>query len=193
MSKFKDPGYYKGNYAFGPGTNWGELLGYLNQNMSSFTLDPSSVGVNAGNFDLVEQVSAGYVMDTIDFNKVRIVAGLRIEGTSLFTSTPAFSDCPSSPQGCTPPINPVTGYAGNINKNGSYINYLPSVSAKIDLGHDTNLRLSIAVPFLVRIRRILLRHIPLQLTQGNHTENLLAIRTSRPKQQIITMFLSNII
>lgn len=141
VSKFKDPGYYKGNYAFGPGTNWGELLGYLNQNLSSFTLDPSSVGVNSGNFDLVEQVSAGYVMDTIDFNKVRIVAGLRIEGTSLFTSTPAFSDCPSSPQGCTPPINPVTGYIGNLNKNGSYINYLPSVAAKIDLGHDTNLRL----------------------------------------------------
>jgi TonB-dependent receptor len=123
LSTLTDPNYYKNNYAFGPTTDWGKIINYLNSNPSAFTLDPTTVGVNGGNFDLVEQVSAGYVMDTIDFSKIRIVGGVRIEGTSLnATSFDAQTN------------------ALTFKQNGSYINVLPSASVRYDLGHDTDLR-----------------------------------------------------
>jgi TonB-dependent receptor len=135
--------YYSGNYKAGPTTNWNTLFNYLNSNMSGFTVNPQTVGVNSGNFDYVEKVSAGYVMDTIDFSKVRFVAGVRFEGTNLFTATPAFGGCPSSPSlsnPCDAPGNPLTGYLGNTTMNGSYLKVLPSASVRFDLGHDTDLR-----------------------------------------------------
>jgi TonB-dependent receptor len=123
LSTFTDPNYYMNNYKFGVATNWQKLINYLNANPSAFTLDPTTVGPNGANFDLVEQVSAGYVMDTIDFNKIRVVAGVRIEGTSL--NTTSFD---------------VQTNTVSFKQNGSYINVLPSASVRFDLGHDTNLR-----------------------------------------------------
>jgi TonB-dependent receptor len=123
LSTFTDPNYYMNNYKFGVATNWQKLINYLNTNPAAFTLDPTTVGVNGGNFDLVEQVSSGYVMDTIDFNKVRLVAGVRIEGTDL--NTTSFD---------------VQTNTLSFKQNGSYINVLPSASVRFDLGHDTDLR-----------------------------------------------------
>jgi TonB-dependent receptor len=123
LSTFTDPNYYMNNYKFGVATNWQKLINYLNANSSAFTLDPTTVGVNGGNFDLVEQVSSGYVMDTIDFNKVRLVAGVRIEGTDLNTTS----------------FDAQTNTL-SFKQNGSYINVLPSAAVRFDLGHDTDLR-----------------------------------------------------
>lgn len=133
LSTFTDPGYYMKNYQFGSATDWSKIINYLNANQSAFTLDPLTVGANGGNFDLVEQVSAGYVMDTIDFNKIRVVAGVRIEGTNL--NTVAYQ--------CNPDCQAVTDQnLGTVSykQNGSYVTVLPSVAVRFDLGHDTNLR-----------------------------------------------------
>jgi TonB-dependent receptor len=119
--------YYSGNYPAGPTTSWSKISNFLNANPSAFTLDPQTVGVNAGNFDYIEKVSAGYVMDTIDFRKIRIVAGVRFEGTNLDTSTPIFSGDDNS-------------FLGYTTMNGSYLKVLPSASVRFDLGHDTDLR-----------------------------------------------------
>ena len=126
LGRFTNTNYYSGNYKFGQTTDWSKLINYLNANPSAFTLDPTTVGVNPGNFDLVEKVSAGYVMDTIDFSKVRVVAGVRFEGTNLFTSTPAFDQN--------------NAFIGNTTMNGSYFNVLPSASVRYDFGHDTDIR-----------------------------------------------------
>jgi len=126
IGRFTNNDYYSGNYKFGQTTDWSKLINYLNANPSQFTVDPTTIGVNPGNFDLVEKVSAGYVMDTIDFNKIRIVAGVRFEGTNLFTSTPSFDNN--------------NNFLGNTVMNGSYLNVLPSASVRFDLGHDTDLR-----------------------------------------------------
>jgi TonB-dependent receptor len=108
--------------------------------MADFTLQPGTTGVNTGNFDYVERVSAGYVMDTIDFNRIRVVAGVRFEGTNLFTSTPTFGDCTDTPAGCTPQQTADNDFTGNSTMNGSYLKVLPSASVRFDLGHDTDLR-----------------------------------------------------
>ena len=132
LSPFTDKNYYSGNYQFGPVTEWSKVINYLNANPSAFTVQPGTVGPNAGNFDLVEKVSAGYAMNTIDFNKFRIVTGLRIEGTNLFTDTYT----------CDAACEQTSSQQGNValRLNGSYVNFLPSASVRYDLGHDSDIR-----------------------------------------------------
>jgi TonB-dependent receptor len=115
--------YYFNNYKFGPTTDWTKVINYLNANSSAFSLVPSTVGANPGNFDLVEKVSAGYAMDTIDFGRFRVVAGLRVEGTNL--NTLGFD---------------VQANTLSFQQSGSYVSLLPSASVRYDLGHDTDLR-----------------------------------------------------
>jgi TonB-dependent receptor len=123
LGRFINNDYYSGNYQFGQTTDWSKLIGFLNANPSAFTLDPTTVGVNPGNFDLIEKVSAGFVMDTIDIGKIRIVGGVRIEGTNL--DTLGFD---------------IQANTLSFKQNGSYVNVLPSASVRFDLGHDTDLR-----------------------------------------------------
>ncbi|MGC2768734.1 MAG: TonB-dependent receptor [Candidatus Acidiferrum sp.] len=134
LGSFADNNYYSGNYKFGPpaSTSWSKLVNNLNGDPTGYTLQPGTTGPNAGNFDLVEKVSAGYVMDTINFSKIRIVGGLRIEGTNLFTDTytcDAACQLTSTQQGTV-----------SLKLNGSYVNFLPSGSVRYDLGHDTDVR-----------------------------------------------------
>jgi TonB-dependent receptor len=119
--------YYSNNYKAGPTTNWNSIVNYLNTKLLGFTLASGGPGPQPQNFDYVEKVSAGYVMDTIDFSKVRIVAGVRFEGTNLTTFTPSFDN---------------TGaFLAETTMNGSYVKVLPSASVRLDLGHDSDLRL----------------------------------------------------
>ena len=66
-------------------------------------------------------------MNTIDFNKIRLVAGVRFEGTNLDAVTPVF--------------DPHGNFLGNTKLNGSYVKVLPSASLRLALKSDTNLRL----------------------------------------------------
>ena len=130
MTQFLGPyfnhNYYSNNYPAGPTTSWSSLINYLNSNLSGFTLASGGPGPQPQNFDYVEKVSAGYVMDTIDFNKVRFVAGVRVEGTNLTSFTPSFDD---------------TGaFLTNTEMTGSYVKVLPSASVRFDLGNDTDIR-----------------------------------------------------
>jgi TonB-dependent receptor len=130
MTQFLGPyfnnDYYSGNYKAGPTTNWNSIVNYLNSNMGAFTLASGGPGPQPQNFDYVEKVSAGFVMDTIDFNRIRIVAGVRFEGTNLTTFTPAFDDSGA--------------FLSDTKMTGSYVKVLPSASVRFDLGHDTDLR-----------------------------------------------------
>jgi TonB-dependent receptor len=126
LGPFTNSNYYSGHYQLGPVTEWSKVINYLNANPSGFTLQPGTVGVNLGNFDYVEKVSAGYVMDTIDFSKIRVVAGVRLEGTNLDTYTPGFDQN--------------NNFLGYTKMSGSYLNVLPSASVRFDLGNDTDLR-----------------------------------------------------
>src|SRR5271157_2110684 len=133
LGTFTDPNYYQNHYQFGPTTDWSKLINYLNANPSAFTLTPGTIGQNSANFDYVEQVSAGYVMDTLDLTgRIRIVAGLRVEGTSLDSYT----------YQCDPTCLNTPSQQGSVSlrQQGSYINALPSASVRFDLGNDTNLR-----------------------------------------------------
>jgi TonB-dependent receptor len=82
-----DPGYYGGNYRMGPLTSYDKLVAYYDANQGLFSLDVNDTHFSSdpANFNLIERVSAGYVMNTVTINKLRLQTGLRIEGTSLRT------------------------------------------------------------------------------------------------------------
>ncbi len=119
---FSNSDYYNGAYPLGYNPGYRAVLAAFNTAMPGALSGPSVVSGN--NFDLIEKVSAGYLMNTIDFNRVRLVAGVRFEGTNL----DALS---------------FDSVAGTLTSTlgGSYLKVLPSVSARIALTGDTDLRL----------------------------------------------------
>jgi TonB-dependent receptor len=122
---FTGDNYYGGSYKLGYNPSYQAVRDFVNANLASFNVD-STQGADPANYDLVEKVSAGYLMNTIDFSsKVRVVAGVRFEGTQL--------DTVSFDQG-----------AGTLSDtaHGSYVKVLPSVSLRYAFAPNTNLRLA---------------------------------------------------
>lgn len=145
-SKFSNSNYYNGGaYKLGPNPTFQDVFAFVNANLQNFTLtnDTRANGANSANYDLIEKVSAGYVMNTIDFNKIRLVAGVRFEGTNLDTSTFQMTTV------CNGTVDPTTGMCsgttttttGFVPSSGSYTRILPSASLRFALTNDTNLRL----------------------------------------------------
>ncbi len=133
LSNFTNPHYYGGSYYLPPVTNFTLLTNYLTANPTVLPLDVAATHQNsdASNYDLQEKVSAGYVMNTIEFGtRAHLQTGLRIEGTS--TSTRGFlvvTNADGSYGGTT------TEYGG-----GSYVNPLPSVQFRYQLDNDSDIR-----------------------------------------------------
>ena len=134
-SRFSNSDYYNGVYKLGPNPAFQDVFAFVNGNLGSFAVTDDSGG-NSANFSLIEKVSAGYLMNTIDFKRVRVVAGVRIEGTNLNTRSFETTTAPNPAD----PSNPITT-SGFVNRNGSYVNVLPSASVRFALRNDTNLRL----------------------------------------------------
>lgn len=121
LSTFQDPGYYGGAYKFGSGVDYNKIRAFTAQHLSSAILGNS--------FNQIEKVSAGYVMNTANFGRFRVVLGLRVENTSENN----------------------LGYQGARNANGvgrtpiradgSYLDFLPSASVRFALNSASSLRL----------------------------------------------------
>jgi TonB-dependent receptor len=131
LGNFNNPNYYFHDYPLGPVTDWHNITGFVNNASSQFSLGESGqpYGGNNNNFDMVERVSAGYAMNTVDIGRVRLVTGLRIEGTQVHTLSCNCND-------------PITGGGPvNVPLTGSYVDFLPSASVRVRLDDNSNLRL----------------------------------------------------
>ncbi|MGA8111081.1 MAG: carboxypeptidase regulatory-like domain-containing protein [Acidobacteriaceae bacterium] len=80
---FNDKNYYDGTYYMGPVTDWNRLTAYFQANPGSFSLDVPTTqeGSDSANFDLIQRISAGYVMNTINWPRFSLQTGLRFEAT----------------------------------------------------------------------------------------------------------------
>jgi len=125
-SKFSNSNYYDGNYKLGPNPLFPDIFAFVQANPGQFT-KTSTAGVDPAEFDLIERVSAGYVMNTIDFSKIRLVAGVRFEGTNLDFNAPQ--------------LDQNGNVTGETTGNGSYVKILPSASIRYALTSNTNLHL----------------------------------------------------
>ena len=123
---FSNSDYYQGAYQLGPNPSFPDVFKYVNANLSDFTVTNDSSG-NSNNYSLIEKVSAGYIMNSTDFSKVRLILGVRFEGTNLGTKAPLL-DQDGNPMGQFP------------HTSGSYLNVLPSASVRYALTPNTNLR-----------------------------------------------------
>ena len=121
--------YYGSGYQQGPFVDYLKVLDYFSANPSQFKLRRGQVGpgFNSTNYDLIEKISAAYVMNTLDLtNRIRLVAGVRFEQTSLDTAVPTF-DANNT-------------FQGLALSSGSYLKVLPSASLRFKLDNDTDLR-----------------------------------------------------
>jgi TonB-dependent receptor len=117
--------YYNGNYKLGPNPTYEEAIAYANAHPGDFT-SSSTQGQDPQEFHLIEHVAAGYVMNTIDLSaKLRLVAGLRVEGTTDSIHNLAFGD---------------SGIVAPNAFSGSYKTFLPSASLKYAVGSNSYLR-----------------------------------------------------
>jgi TonB-dependent receptor len=127
---FTNNNYYDGSYHLGYNVNYQDVRNFLLGNLSDFTA-ASSQGVDPANFGYAEKVSAGYVMDTIDLSsRVRLVGGVRFEGTNLDVVNRVFDGT----------VDPPT--VTNNSFTGSYLKVLPSISFRYAFTPNTNLRLA---------------------------------------------------
>jgi TonB-dependent receptor len=148
---FTNSNYYGNDYKFGPTVDYGKVRNYFNSHAADpnfFTQDLASTAQNSfpNNYDLVERIAAGYVMNSIDLGRVRLQTGIRFEGTSenvlgyqvLFDSNGNLcgpGDTDPACQGATNPVLPVR-------RTSSYLDVLPSVQLRFGLPHDASIRAS---------------------------------------------------
>ncbi|MGA3011894.1 MAG: TonB-dependent receptor [Terracidiphilus sp.] len=117
QSAFADPNYYSGNYHNGPFTDYDKLTSYFAANPGLFSLEVATTAAESSpnNFDLIERVSAGYVMNTINWDHFRLQTGLRLEDTYV------VADGYSSD---------ASGNVTPVSTTQSYIDPLPSIQAR---------------------------------------------------------------
>lgn len=139
---FTNNNYYGGNYKLGWNPSFPDVFKYVQANPGQFTFS-NTAGGNSTNFDLIEKVSAGYVMDTLDItSRWRLVAGVRFEGTNLNTSTFQSNTVCNGTVTSTGCSGTTTTISGFVPSTGSYLNILPSASLRYALTSNTNLRLA---------------------------------------------------
>jgi TonB-dependent receptor len=126
---FTNNSYYFGNYKLGPNPSFPDIFKFVQANTPQQFTFSNNAGGNSANFDLIERVSAAYVMDTLDISsRWRLVAGVRFENTNLDTLT--FL------------TNGATGVSSFVPASGSYLKTLPSASLRYALTSNNNIRLA---------------------------------------------------
>ena len=143
LSNFSTSNYQSGDYFgghFGPVSSFSQIQNYTLANLGGFLDGYKTAADGYPNvFDIIERISAGYLMNTMDFGKLHVVVGARIEGTQMntlgynVTLYPAGSKNCVSATGCGTPV-PATN-------NPSYVNILPSASFRYALDNESALRL----------------------------------------------------
>jgi TonB-dependent receptor len=134
LASFNPTGFYKGLYSLGPVPDETAVNAYLAANPSELTLNVNRTHSRSdpNNYLAKERVYAGYAMSSLEIGGVHLVGGLRIESTrSKYNGNVVTFDTSGAYQSTLP----VAGAA-------NYTDLLPSISARIQMESNTNLRLA---------------------------------------------------
>jgi len=138
MSQFISPihndHYYDGSYRLGPLTDYDSIVAFANANPSLFPLDSDAthIGSDASNFNLEQRITSAYAMNTTQFGKLHLQAGLRVEETNVKTTGYQVTTNPDGTWGGTTAIPGAK----------SYLDILPSVQARFALTNNSDIRAS---------------------------------------------------
>jgi len=134
QSSFQNNNYYDNSYQIGPLADYSKITSFFNANPASFTLNVnrSKARTDPNNFDIIERVSAGYLMNTVDVGRFHLQTGLRIEGTQedLLGYHVTFDN-----KGNYVSTTPLT-------RNSSYVDPLPSAQMRFALNNESGIRFS---------------------------------------------------
>lgn len=124
-NRLSNTSYYNGGeYALGYNATEEDALAFANAHPTMFT-SSSTQGQDPSEYDLIEKVSAGYVMDTIDLSsRFRLVAGLRAEVTTDHVDNFSFGSGTVTPNSFS----------------GKYYTLLPSGSLRYTVTPNSYLR-----------------------------------------------------
>jgi TonB-dependent receptor len=140
-SGFMDPHYYDGTYHMGEVTDHYKVDHYMAENPGLLPLDvpATRIGSDTANYNLVERVTAGYVMNTFNLNRLRLQMGLRLEATN--ESGVGYLVNPSAgPYGDGFDVNGNWIGTTPITNSQSYIDPLPSIQARYAFTPETAVR-----------------------------------------------------
>lgn len=121
------------NFDFGLGVDKDKTINYFNSHQGTdFPYDSSSIQgtIDTYFYDAIENVSAGYLMNRIQFNKLMLLAGLRIEATHVdYKGNIVDQDIDGLYVSTTP-----------NRKKTDYTKFLPNLQAKYDVSKSVVLR-----------------------------------------------------
>ena len=157
LSPFNNTDYFRGQYF---GGHYGQVSDFTlaqNYTLANFQgnvdAQKTAAVIYPNLFHTVEQIAAGYVMNSIDLGKLHLQAGLRFENTNMMTFGyklffyPTTKAAPTSGVACPTPLsaNPTSCYtASGVNNNPSYLDILPSVQARYALSQNSAIRAVVA-------------------------------------------------
>jgi len=126
--------YYNNSYTPPPAISYSSLMNFYHANQGDFTVNPIQTLLNnaGGDYNLVERIGAGYIMNTIGFGRFRLNTGVRFESTTENVWGTVLSQ---DDQGN------FLGISG-LTKNFTYVDILPSVELRMRLWSDSAIRLS---------------------------------------------------
>ncbi len=143
LNSFTNNNYYNGDYFgghFGPVSDFNRLQSFTLASLSSYVDGYSTAADTYPNeFDIIERISAGYIMNTMDFGRWHILAGVRIEGTQMNTLGYDVTLYPAGSANC--PTSTGCGFPVPVRNSPTYWDPLPSISARYTLTQDSALRL----------------------------------------------------
>jgi TonB-dependent receptor len=140
-SGFQDPHYYDGTYTMGQMTDHYKVDHYLAANPGLLPLDIPATrsSSDSANYDLIERVTAGYIMNTINWDRFRLQTGLRLEATHEW-GVGYLVNSAAGPNGDGLDNNGVWIGTTPVTNVQSYIDPLPSIQARYAFTPATAIR-----------------------------------------------------
>ena len=142
LDPFSSTNYYNNAYfggRYGPVSSFDSVVNLVQSQLAT-SIDGIKTAANTypNMFDTTERISAAYAMQTFDWDKVRLQAGLRIEATQMDTQGYNVTLYPKGTASC--PTSTGCGVPVSVTNNPSYVDALPSVQLRYAFTPDSNLR-----------------------------------------------------
>ncbi len=142
LSSFSSGNYLNGDYFgghFGPVSDFNQLQTYTLANLTSY-LDGYKTASDSlsDQYSTIERITAGYMMNTMDFGHWHIVAGVRFEGTQMNARGNNVTLYPAGSKNCV--LATGCGTATPSIVAPTYVTALPNVSARYALTLNSGLR-----------------------------------------------------
>jgi TonB-dependent receptor len=134
LGPFTNTNYYGGSYRLGPVTDFSKIAAALDSLAAQGILpldEPATrESSDPNNYDLTERVSAGYLMNTLQFGRFHLQTGFRLEATQLNVLGYHVTNDANGDWLSTSPTQ----------SNAYYISPLPSVQLRYALTGDSDIR-----------------------------------------------------